>query len=152
LKGFAEVPSKSTPATGTFHATISEDGSSITYELTYSGLVADALFSHIHFGQKGVAGGIVVYLCTNVTTNPSPPFPNGQPQPCPVRAGTITGTLTNADVTNGAGAQGISPGAGEFAKLIEAIRGGVAYVNVHSTTCPPGEIRGQIGVVHGQHE
>jgi hypothetical protein len=148
LKGFAEVPSKSTPATGTFHATISEDGSSITYELSYSDLVADALFSHIHFAQKDVAGGIVVYLCSNVATNPNPPFPPGiQPQSCPLRAGTITGTLTNADVTTGAAAQGISPGTGEFAKLIEAIRGGVAYVNVHSTTFPPGEIRGQIRVL-----
>lgn len=147
LKGFAEVPSKSTPATGTFHATVSEDGSSIRYELSYSGLVADALFSHIHFGQKGVAGGIVVYLCSNVTTNPIPPFPTGiQPQSCPLRAGTITGTVMNADITTGASAQGISPGTGEFAKLIEAIRGGVAYVNVHSTTFPPGEIRGQIRV------
>lgn len=148
MKGFAEVPSKSTPATGRFDATISKDGSSITYELTYSGLVADALFSHIHFGQKGVAAAVVVYLCSNVTTNPAPPFPAGiQPQSCPLRAGTITGTLTNADITTGAAAQGISRGNGEFAKLIEAIRGGVVYVNVHSTTFPPGEIRGQIRVL-----
>jgi hypothetical protein len=152
LKGFNEVPSKSTPASGTFRGTVSADGSSISYELTYSNLVADALFAHIHFGQKGVAGGIVVYLCNN-NTPPSPPIPTGVTvQACPTRGGTITGTLTNADITTGAASQGISPGPNEFANLIEAIRGGVAYVNVHSTTFMPGEIRGQIHLVKNENE
>ena len=38
--------------------------------------------------------------------------------------------------------QGIAPG--EFSKVIEAIRSGVTYVNVHSMKFPPGEIRGQV--------
>src|SRR5260370_18624727 len=90
LKGFAEVPSKSTTARGTFDGTISSDGNSISFELTYSGLVADALFSHIHFAQKSVAGGIVVYLCNNAA-NPHPQTPPPRtPEPSPLRATTVT--------------------------------------------------------------
>ena len=39
-------------------------------------------------------------------------------------------------------AQGIA--AGEFAELVDAIRHGVTYVNVHSTKYPGGEIRAQL--------
>src|SRR3954467_10023601 len=45
LKGFNESPANSTPASGSFRATINGQ-SSITFELTYSGLVADSLFAH----------------------------------------------------------------------------------------------------------
>ena len=34
--------------------------------------------------------------------------------------------------------------AGEFDELVEAIRAGATYANVHSTEFPPGEIRDQI--------
>jgi hypothetical protein len=42
--------------------------------------------------------------------------------------------------------QGITPG--EFDELLEAIRAGVAYVNVHTSTFPAGEIRGQLPKRH----
>jgi hypothetical protein len=38
--------------------------------------------------------------------------------------------------------QGVEPG--QFNELIAAIRAGVAYVNVHSSTFPGGEVRGQL--------
>ena len=37
--------------------------------------------------------------------------------------------------------QGIPPA--QFAEIVDAIRAGVAYVNVHSSTFLGGEIRGQ---------
>ncbi len=46
-----------------------------------------------------------------------------------------------ADVI-GPGAQGVT--AGQFEKVLDAIRAGAAYANVHTTTYPSGEIRGQI--------
>jgi hypothetical protein len=42
----------------------------------------------------------------------------------------------------GPDAQGIAPG--EFAELVRAMRAGVTYANVHTTTHGGGEIRGQI--------
>lgn len=136
LKGFNETPANSTPATGTFRAIISDDEESIAFELNYSGLVADSLFAHIHLGQKDVAGGVMIFFCDNST-------PSHSPNTCPARGGTVTGTVTAADVI-GPDGQGVAPG--EFAKVIEAIRSGVTYVNVHSVKFPPGEIRGQIRV------
>ena len=53
----------------------------------------------------------------------------------------MTGTITPADVI-GPASQGI--GAGQFDKLVDAIRAGVTYVNVHTPSFPAGEIRGQI--------
>jgi CHRD domain len=132
LKGFNETPANSTPASGSFRATVS--GDSITFELRYSGLVADSLFAHIHLGQKNVAGGVMIFFCDN--SNPS-----HSPRTCPARSGTVTGTVTAADVI-GPNAQGIAPG--EFSKVLQAIQAGVTYVNVHSTKFPGGEIRGQV--------
>jgi hypothetical protein len=45
-------------------------------------------------------------------------------------------------MTNGALAQGIA--AGEFDEILAAIRAGKAYANIHTTTWPAGEIRGQL--------
>lgn len=135
LNGYEEVPAVSTTGDGVFTARISDDDSSITYELTYKELQGNVLQSHIHFGQRGVNGGISVFLCSNLGNGPA------GTQPCPPPPATITGTITAANVI-GPTAQGIAPG--EFAELLAAIRAGATYVNVHSSIWPGGEIRSQI--------
>lgn len=104
------------------------------------------LQSHIHFGRPAITGGIVLFLCTNLT----PPAGVPKPQGCPAAPATITGTLTAADVIAVPG-QGIDPGAAGFAEMLMAIRAGAAYVNVHTTLHPSGEIRGRLGG-HRHHE
>jgi hypothetical protein len=42
----------------------------------------------------------------------------------------------------GPAGQGVA--AGEFAEVLQAIRAGAAYANVHTTNFPAGEIRGQV--------
>ena len=152
LRGFEEVPATSTGASGSFRGQISADETTITYILSYSGLEGEVRQSHIHFGQRGVAGGIVVFLC-QTTSNPDP---TGHAPACPqsgtVGNGPVSFTAANmVSVGNPpaqAAAQGISPG--QFAEFVRAIRAGVTYVNVHSagTGVPVnfagGEIRGQI--------
>jgi hypothetical protein len=137
LIGFQEVPAVSTVASGEFHATISEDEQSIDYKLTYSGLQGTVTQGHIHVAQRGVNGSIVIWLC-DTTTNPGP---EGT-QTCP-QSGTITGTITAANVVAGATtSQQLM--AGDLAAVIEAIRARVSYANVHTDLSPGGEIRGQI--------
>ena len=142
LKGFEEVPSVSGPATGSFFARIDSAGGSIAYRLRYSGLSSSVRQAHIHFGQAGVNGGIVVFLCQTAAN----PDPAGLAPTCP-QEGTVSGTLTAANMNPGptpanAGAQGIA--VGEFGELIQAIRARVAYANVHSTKFPAGEVRAQL--------
>jgi hypothetical protein len=135
LIGVEEVPAISTSAGGTFNATISSDETSFTYTLSYHDLRGAATQSHIHFGEKSVNGGIVVFFCSNLGNGPA------GTQACPAAPATITGTIKPADVIGPAG-QGIGPG--EFDELMDALQAGVTYVNVHSAKYPGGEIRAQI--------
>ena len=138
LTGYEEVPAVSTVAEGEFRARISDDESQIDYELKYSDLEGSVTQAHIHLGQRGVNGGISVWLCGNPSATITPPA--GTPV-CPASPATVTGTLDATDVV-GPSAQGIA--ATEFAELIRAIRAGKTYANVHTTKFPGGEIRSQI--------
>lgn len=130
LNGFEETPAISTAGVGHFRATISSDETTITYELTYSGLEGGAVSAaHIHLGQVGVAGGVSAFLCGG-----------GNKPACPA-SGSVAGTIVAADIIGPAG-QGIA--SGELAEAIRAMRFGKTYVNVHTATYSGGEIRGQI--------
>jgi CHRD domain len=138
LTGFQETPSESTPGHGDFRARIS--GSEIRYRLHYEGFeAADGAVTaaHIHFGQRGVAGGVSAFLCGG----------GGKPA-CTSPEGTFEGVIVAANVVGPTG-QGIAPG--EIAELIRAMRAGYTYANVHTTLKTAGLIRGQIdhGKRHG---
>jgi hypothetical protein len=135
LSSYQEVPAVSSRARGEFRAEIQPGDAAIEFELSYGGLTGDVQQAHIHFGQKSVNGGIAIFLCTNLGNGPA-----GTP-PCPPAPAAISGTLLPEGVV-GPAAQGIGPG--EWEELLRAIRKGVAYVNVHSTTFPGGEIRAQL--------
>jgi hypothetical protein len=134
LVGFQEVPVIASTGTAVFRAKIAENDLSFQWELTYSGLTA-VTQAHIHMGQRSVNGAIVIWLCGNVETKPP------GVQPCPASAGTVSGTATAAQVV-AVPAQGIT--ARDFADVLNAIRSGVAYANVHTAAHPGGEIRGQL--------
>lgn len=142
LSGYEEVPAVSTAAEAEFRARINRDSTEIQYSLAYAGLEGDVQQAHIHLGQKGVNGGITVFLCSNLGNGPA------GTQACPPAPATITGTITELDVspnipaTQGARNQGINTG--EFEELLKAMRAGVTYVNLHSTKFPGGEVRSQI--------
>ena len=138
LRAENEVPIVISSARGDFRAKIDWQAETIEYELSYRGLEGPVTQSHIHIGQPFAAGGISIWFCANnppITTAPA------GTQACPNAPATITGTITAASVI-GPAAQAVPPGA--FADVVRAIRGGNAYVNVHSTSAPGGEIRGQI--------
>ena len=142
LKGFEEAPVAITGASGTLELDIDEAAQTISYELTYENLEGNVTQSHIHIGQKNVSGGIAIWLC-QTATNPAP-APAGSiltPQCGGPKSGTVIGKVNAANVI-------LIPNqavpAGAFADVVTAIRAGKAYGNVHSTSAPPGEIRGQL--------
>jgi CHRD domain len=126
LTGFSEVPSISTTGRGSFSAEI--ENNSIKFKLRYSDLEGTAQAAHIHFAERHVNGGIVAFLC-------------GSPKPACPASGTVTGTISAADI-QAVPAQGIA--AGEIDEVIRAMNAGAIYANVHTSTFPGGEIRGQV--------
>jgi len=134
--GYEENPDISSVATGEFTARLSDDGNSLHYKLTYSGLEGAVTQAHVHFGKRAVNGGVSYFLCGTAAA----PGPAGTPA-CPTPGGTVEGDIDAADVI-GPSPQGIEPGA--FKEILAAMRAGSAYANVHSTKWPGGEIRAQI--------
>jgi len=140
LDGFQEIPAISTTGEGTLDLRIDDDAETIEYELSYRNLEGIAPFvtdgvvgaSHIHVGATATTGGVSAFLCGG----------GGKPA-CPA-SGTVTGTVTAADIV-GPALQGINAGEPTaFAEFVRAIRAGYTYVNVHTTRWSTGEIRGQI--------
>ena len=139
LTGYEESPSVSTTGTGEFTATV--DGDVIQYTETYSGLQGTVTQSHIHVGQLGVNGSIVIFLCQTAAN----PDPTGLAPECPEH-GSVSGEITAANVIAGSMApQQLA--AGDLAAVVAAIRAGAAYANVHTDVSPGGEIRGQIRII-----
>lgn len=136
LTGFEEVPVISTEAEGKFKAKVR--GDEVRYQLRYEDLEGNVTQAHIHLGQRDVNGGISVWLC-DTAANPSPVATTPE---CPASPGTVEDEFTAEDVIGPSG-QGITQG--EFDELLNAIDEGVTYANVHSSTFPLGEIRGQLG-------
>ena len=128
--------------TGTLQLTLDQQAGTLNYQLNYGGTFSSTVGqSHIHFAPPGVAGGIVVFLCTNLGNGPT-----GTPA-CPPAPGSVSGTLTAANVVADAG-QNIP--AMDFAALVTAITTGHAYANIHTANFLAGEIRGQVKPCQGQ--
>ncbi|HMH03940.1 MAG TPA: CHRD domain-containing protein [Candidatus Udaeobacter sp.] len=137
LSGAEEVPPINTAGIADFEMT-NQQGT-ITFSLTFSDLSSPLSVAHLHFAPGKVAGGVMIFLCGG----------GGQPA-CPATIeGTITGTITAANVT-GPTVQGVN--AGDLDSALEAVRDGLSYANMHTANFGGGEIRGQVrrGSGHGR--
>ena len=137
LSGSEEVPPINTAGTADFEMT-NQQGT-ITFSLTFSDLSSPLSVAHLHFAPGKVAGGVMIFLCGG----------GGQPACLATTEGTITGTITAANVT-GPTAQGVNPG--DLDPALEAVRDGLSYANMHTANFGSGEIRGQVrrGSGHGR--
>jgi hypothetical protein len=121
LAGSGEVPATTSTATGT--ATITVSGATGTYTVTYSGLSGAPTASHIHVGSATVAGPVVVPF-SNLSTGTT---------------GTFSGSFSTSDIH-----PSTDPPVSTMNDLVAQMRAGNAYVNIHTTAHPGGEIRGQL--------
>jgi hypothetical protein len=128
LSGAEEVPPADTKARGLAKFQLSKDGTELSYKLNVAN-IENVTMAHIHFGPAGTNGPIVVWL-----------YPDASPpQLIPGRS---NGPLAEGTITS---AQLVGQLAGEpLDALIELFRNGDAYVNVHTSQFPAGEVRGQI--------
>jgi CHRD domain-containing protein len=141
FSGFNEVGAILSEGTGHLTLDLNRATQTIKFQLTFSGLSAPVTQSHIHFGKVHTAGSVIVFFCSSLPTAPP------GVQACPANGGTVTGTITSANVLAVA-AQNVP--AGDFDALTDALLSDTAYANVHTTSFPGGEIRGQIH--RGEHD
>ena len=114
---------------GTGTADYTVDGGTVSYTVTFSGLNANANNAHIHVGPAGVNGGVTV------------PFTSQVPH---ATSGAFSGTFTAANVQAASTPDGgIGVDAGDYNGLLQLMRAGETYTNIHTTANPGGEIRGQ---------
>jgi CHRD domain len=140
LNGYQEGTSVSTTGFGSFHIKINKNMTA-DYVLSYRDVETPVSQAHIHFAQRSVNGPISVFLCrTPPQAGPAPPAQN--PPVCPPTSGTVSGTITPADIIQQVPERGIEPG--KWDEFVAAVRVGHTYANVHSSRFPGGEIRGQI--------
>jgi hypothetical protein len=124
LSGKEEVPAAETKATGEADFKLSKDGKEITYTLKVKD-IENAKAAHIHAGKMGEEGAPVVGLFGG-----------------PKKEGKFSGVLAKGTITD---KNLVGPLAGKtIGDLVELIKGGGAYVNVHTDKYPNGELRGQV--------
>ena len=124
LSGDQEVPARSTAGHGT--AQIIVDGDSISYAIEVDDITA-VTAAHIHSGAPGVNGPIRLFL-----------YPPQQGTTVPQVTTTERMILVQATVPS-SNVSGVS-----FQELLAQMRANGAYVNVHTTTFPGGEMRGTV--------
>jgi len=128
LNGENEVPSVDTRARGETGFKVSKDGSSISYKLIVAN-IENVTQAHIHWAPAGENGPVVVWL-----------YPEGPP--AQLIEGRFSGILAEGVITE---ADLVGQLAGEpLETLLDLMRTGDVYVNVHTSQFPPGEVRGQI--------
>lgn len=124
LKGRNEVPAVDSKGAGQVSVKISKDETSLYYKITAAN-IENVIQAHFHMAPAGSNGGVVAFLHGPV------------PQPSGPQNGVLAeGTITEASL--------IGSLAGDFAGLVQAIRDGNIYVNVHTMAHPSGELRGQL--------
>lgn len=136
LNGPSESPPTTSPGTGFATVTVDDVANTMRVEVVFSGLQGGTTASHIHAATplpgQGTAG-----IATTTPTFPN--FPLG------VTSGTYDQTfdMTLASSYNPAyvTANGGTPASAEAA-LFAALAAGEAYLNIHTTVFPGGEIRG----------
>jgi hypothetical protein len=108
---------------GEGEAKFESDGTSVAFELKWKDLSSPAISAHLHCGGPEETGPVGVTLFAGVMG----------------ADGEVQGSFTAPDPDNACGWE-------DLADVLGAMATGDAYVNVHSTQFPGGEIRGQVTV------
>jgi hypothetical protein len=139
--GSMEVPVRDTQGQAQLILHLSDDGTSFDYKLIASN-ITNVTQAHIHLAEPGVIGPIVVWL-----------YPGTSPPAAAPGGGRTDGVLAQGTFT---AANLTGPLAGQpLTELLDALNGGNAYVNVHTSDgvgdpntgpgdFPGGEVRGDI--------
>jgi hypothetical protein len=122
LNGRQEIPSNNSSATGL--ASFKEIGNnSVWYEINLTGL-DKVMEAHLHLGKIGINGDPIVMLFNNGPTGPI----NGTLVSDKFSADDFLGPMSGMSITD----------------IVDKMKSGEIYVNIHTGSFPDGELRGQI--------
>jgi hypothetical protein len=121
LAGTEEVPPNKSPAGGS--AWVKTTNDKIEYEVNVTD-IDKVNAAHIHLGESGKNGPVILTLFKDNPTE----LKTGKLAEANLTASNFEGPMKGKSVTD----------------LVSAIKNGTAYINVHSTDFPDGEIRGQL--------
>ena len=127
LSGSNEVPPVNTAGSGVADFQLSADGKSLDYQVNLTKMNS-VMAVHIHSGKQGQTGDPVAGLFNPSMSGPPTGLVNGQ---------LTKGSITSTDLVGSLAGKQISD-------LVNLIKSGSAYVNVHTSNNQNGEIRGQI--------
>jgi hypothetical protein len=136
LRGTSEVPSRTTTAKGNVTFRLNRAGTSLSFTIKVNG-IRNVVAAHLHLGRSSVNGPVVAHLY-------GPQSPGGGPRSGTLASGTIKARHLMGSL------QGKS-----IKTLVNAIKNGKVYVNVHTDDgngssdtgagdFASGEIRGQV--------
>ncbi len=128
LNGESEVPAVDTRARGQATFQLGKDGSSIQYKVILAN-IENVRMAHIHLAPADANGPVVAWLY--------PPRP-----PAELIPGRFNGILAEGVITDDALVGPLEDMT--IDDLLDEIRAGNTYVNVHTNQHPGGEVRGQI--------
>lgn len=121
---------RDTPADGSITVKFDKLFTMVEVNLKFDDLTGAFTASHFHCGRAGQNGPVVFGLVS--------------PGPLDFDGRKIRGTLTNADFNGADCLPVIGRPVNNIAALAFAMKEGLIYINVHSSSFPPGEIRGQM--------
>ena len=124
LGGGDETPILLSGAAGTAEVAIDTTAKEFAVTLRIFNIPTTTTAGHIHVGSKGIAGPVVIDF--------------------PAIAGRLGDFVTTFRVGEAAFRANAAIGINSIDDVIQAVANGNAYVNIHTTTFPGGEIRGQL--------
>jgi hypothetical protein len=127
LAGSEEVPPVTTTATGSSEFTLSRTNDTLFVNVTVNGL-SNIRFGHFHTGARGANGAVVAFLVDAPTLVGAQ---NGRIGKQFITAANLVGTLAGQPLS----------------ALIDQMRAGGIYVNLHTDANAGGEVRGQVALV-----
>ena len=119
-----ETPILLSGAAGTAEVAIDTTAKEFAVTLRIFNIPTNTTAGHIHIGPKGIAGPVVIDF--------------------PAIAGRLGDFVTTFRVGEAAFRASAVNGINTIDDVIQAVANGNAYVNIHTTTNPGGEIRGQL--------
>jgi hypothetical protein len=124
LGGGDETPILLSGAAGTAEVAVDVAAKEFAVTLRIFNIPTTTTAGHIHVGSKGIAGPVVIDF--------------------PAIAGRLGDFVTTFRVGEASFRANAAIGINTIDDVIQAVANGNAYVNIHTTTNPGGEIRGQL--------